>query len=121
MAFTSAQIAKLNKMNKASQLVSLGTIVSGLVDSVATLETGTVVKTSASVISAAQANASAVVLNTGLSTITGFTAQILRSGSAVNYVYASSASAGGNITVTSSSPASYKMAATTDVVSVVAW
>jgi len=68
---TSTEISKLNKMNRAAQDVSLGTILS-----VAPI--GGVVTASAP-----QANASAVIIDTGLDANTGYTVQRFNSGSAL--------------------------------------
>lgn len=107
MSFTASQIAKLNKMNRAAQDVSLGTVINGQISGVA----------SGSIVSAAQASASAVSFVTGLTAISGFMVQAFRSGSAVSPLYGSAS--GGTLTVTSAS-ASYKIT-TGDVINYIAW
>jgi len=91
---TATQKAKINKMNRASQDVSLGTLVQGFQGSVKTTVT------------ASQSNASAIVVDTGLDSVTGFIFQQYRSGSLIpnlsgSQLYTSNASG----TVTISSPA----------------
>jgi len=66
---TSTQESKINKMNRAAQDASLGTMVKGFQASGSHL------------VSAAEASASAVVINSGLGTIHGQIVQNVRSGS----------------------------------------
>lgn len=82
-ALTASQIAKLNKMNRASQDVSLGTRISSAEASITAMELKDVVFSS-SVVSAAQGNASAVILNSGLGSIVHFMVQHSRSGSVLH-------------------------------------
>lgn len=94
MSLTSTQISHINKMNRASKDVSLGTLVDGFVNNT---------KISGSVsASSAQASASAVVISTGLSSVSGYIIQGFRSGSAISNVYVASNTAG-SITVRSGS------------------
>ena len=86
MAISSTNKAKLNKMNRAAQNVSLG-------DLLAARQTTTV--------TAAQATASAVVIDTGLTAVEGFIVNIYRSGSLVQDQKVTSS--GGNITINSGS------------------
>ena len=91
---TATQKAKINKMNRASQDVSLGTLVQGFQGA------------SATSVSSAQASASSVAIVTGLTSVTGFIFQQYRSGSLIpnlsgSQLYTTN-SAG---TVTISSPA----------------
>ena len=86
MAISSTNKAKLNKMNRAAQNVSLG-------DLLAARQSTTVTD--------AQANASAVVIDTGLTSIEGFVVQTYRSGSLVQAQKVTSS--GGNITINSGS------------------
>jgi len=91
---TATQKAKINKMNRASQDVSLGTLVQGFQGS------------SVTTVTAAQASASSVAIATGLTSVTGFIFQQYRSGSLIpnlsgSQLYTSNASG----TVTISSPA----------------
>lgn len=113
MTISATQKAHLNKMNKAAKDVSLGTLLVGL-EGLATL--GTVVSGSHAVTSI-EANASRVVLVTGLSSITGFFDSYLRSGSptAVTFVAGSVA---GTLTVLYNNSASLVAA---DVASFVAF
>jgi len=68
---TSTQESKINKMNRASQDVSLGTLVKGFQAS------------DAHVVTAAEASASTVVIDSGLGSISGQIVQSVRSGSLV--------------------------------------
>lgn len=68
---TATQRTKLNKMNRASQDVNLGTLVQGFQGS------------SATVVSSAQASASSVAIVTGLASVAGFIFQQSRSGSLI--------------------------------------
>lgn len=92
---TSTQKSKLNKMNRASQDVSLGTLVEGFQGNVKTT------------VSSAQASASSVAIDTGLDSVSGYIFQQFRSsGSLViptsgSQYYVKNASG----TVTISSPA----------------
>jgi hypothetical protein len=91
---TATQKAKINKMNRASQDVSLGTLVQGFQGS------------SKTTVIAAQSNASAVAIDTGLDSVTGYVFQQFRSGSLIpatsgSQFYITNASG----TVTISSPA----------------
>jgi len=72
-ALTATQISQINKMNRASQKASLGTVIS-------TLQGNATVSGSVSV-SGAQASASAVVINPGLGTNLGYVVTVSRSGS----------------------------------------
>ena len=91
---TATQKTKINRMNRASQDVSLGTLVQGFQGS------------SKTTVIAAQSNASAVAIDTGLDSVTGYIFQQFRSGSLVfptsgSQYYVTNASG----TVTISSPA----------------
>lgn len=115
---TAAQIAKLNKMNRASKDVTLGTRLAADEASIATLETGTVVVAASHVVSSAQASASAIVIQTTIPTLTGALVQASRSGSqlyAVNTILS-----GSNINILSASAGTWKMAAN-DVINYVAF
>lgn len=101
MSITTTQKNHLNKMNKAAKDVSLGNLIQ-------TMASGSPVTAGTTVVSSAQASASSVTIQTGLSTITGFQVQAFRSGSfmpGINVV-----SSGSNLVVTSGS-ASYKVTA----------
>jgi hypothetical protein len=80
MAISSSQAAKINKMNRASQDVSLGTIIKNQ-------QTYIGVSGSA-VVSAVSTNASALTINTGLGSVKGFLIQAWRAGSPVLGGYA---------------------------------
>ena len=85
MKLTASQITKLNKMNRAAQDIALGTAL------------GTMAVTGKVSASSAQAGASAIVITTGLTSVTGYTLQRFISGSAtLDYVVNSS----GSLTVT---------------------
>lgn len=89
MSFTAKQIAQLNKMNKAAQNVSLGTVVSGMVDN-------TIYRGSHTVTSGEVSAGSATISITGLSTApVGFMGNVYRSGSVAEGWSASSSA--GNI------------------------
>jgi hypothetical protein len=92
MTISSDHETKLNKMNKAAQNVSLGTIIAGLQNDF--------IASGSLAVSAAQANGSSVTIYTGLtSTVTGYQINVFRSGSALSsdpYVYAS----GGSVIIT---------------------
>jgi hypothetical protein len=99
MTISTKQKNDLNKMNRASKAVGLGTLLQ-------TMASGSPVTAGTTVVSSAQASASSVTIQTGLSTITAFQVQAFRSGSfmpGINIV-----SSGSNLTVTSAS-ASYKV------------
>jgi len=104
---TATQKSKLNKMNRASQDVSLGTLVQGFQGA------------SATTVSAAQASASSVAIDTGLDSVAGFVFQQFRSGSLIPATSGSqfytTNSAG---TVTISSPAA-NVIQTSDVIRLV--
>ena len=87
MAITATQAGKINKMNRASQDVSLGTIVQTL--------QGAAITSGSLLVSATQANGSSVSIVTGAASITGYTIGIFRGGSSLNsdpYVYGSNGS-----------------------------
>jgi hypothetical protein len=73
-ALTASQKAKLNKMNRAAQNVSLG----NMLENVGMLASGSLS------VSDAQANASTVIITTGLATVGGFIFDARRSGSPLN-------------------------------------
>jgi hypothetical protein len=113
MTISTAQKARLNKMNKAFQAVSGGNILAGI-EGLATL--GTVVSGSYAV-SATEANASRVVLTTGLTAVKGFFSSYLRSGS-VTAVTFCAGSVAGTLTVLYNNSASL---VTADVASYIAF
>ena len=113
---SATNIAHLNNSMKAAQDVSLGTLLSSLESASATLTAAAVV-TGGSTLTSVHTNASAITFNTGLGSITGFTARVSKSGSEVaSYVLNSS----GSLTFAANSSGSYVMAAG-DVVSWIAW
>jgi hypothetical protein len=75
MSLSTANKTKLNKMNRAAQDASLGTLLG-------TLETN-MITPAAHIVTVTEANASAVVIDSGLDTISGKIVQIFRSGSIV--------------------------------------
>lgn len=110
MAFTTKQTTQLNKMNRASQNVGLGTILSNL-NASGSIIIGT------HTVTEAESNASRVVLTTGLSSVTTFWESYKRSGSPLSLTW-TSGSVAGTITVMSSASAS--PVKTTDVASYIA-
>lgn len=101
MAYTAKQINDLNRMNRASQNVSLGTELSGVND---LMGAGALVSAS-HVVTAAEMSASRVVLTTGLDAVSAFFPTYLRSGSPLSPTWASG-SVAGTITVHNSATAS---------------
>lgn len=89
---SSGNIAKLNKMNKAAQNVYLGTLLSTMESGSATLASNAT-KSGKVTISDTQANASAVVIDTKLSSITGYIVQTYNTGSPVQGAYVTTSSA----------------------------
>ena len=83
---SASQKVKLNKMNKAAQLVGLGDLLKGAPIS------GSVLVTQA------MATGSAVTIGTPLSAIAGMNVTLRRSGSSLPYIY--SIASGSQITVT---------------------
>jgi len=103
MAISNANAAKINKMNRAAQGVSLGTAFQAAQTSITALEVGTVVTAGSAKVTAAQCGASAIIINTGLGTSFGQVINFVRSGSLITYISASQvaiANASGSITVT---------------------
>lgn len=86
MSLTSTQINHINRMNRASQDVRLGTLVDGFVSHQVTSGSLTA--------SASQASASAITVSTGLDSISGYIVQGFRSGSAISNVYIASNTSG---------------------------
>lgn len=92
---TSTQKTKLNKMNRASQDVSLGTLIQGFQGS------------SATTVSASQSNASAVIVDTGLDSVSGYIFQQYRSASLVPATSASQlaiSNSSGTVTIIGKAP-----------------
>jgi hypothetical protein len=116
MAITTAQRAKINKMNRASQDVSLGTIVqdlqSGCAVNAAYRTTNTAIIASSGSLTCA---GSQIFISTGLATIHGYVIQCNRSGSCATLpLYAWSGSVAGTLRITSAS--GVNALTTTDVV-----
>ena len=101
MAYTAKQINDLNRMNRASQNVSLGTELSGVND---LMGAGALVSASHTV-TAAEMSASRIVLTTGLDAVAAFFPTYLRSGSPLSPTW-TSGSVAGTITVHNSTSAS---------------
>ena len=96
MAISAANVAKLNKMCTAAKEAALGTFIDSLpVAGVHTVTSG-------------EASAGSALIATGLTSVTGYNANIFRSGSALNNFYLSSSSATANLTLKSTS-GSYTM------------
>jgi hypothetical protein len=115
-SISTSQKKNLNKMNRASKDVLLGTVVSDLITSasattgtlatsIATLQANSTVSAS-HVVLEAESNASRVVLVTGLTTVAGFVGTALRSGSPVINAYMASGSVAGTIEVKKSTSGS---------------
>jgi len=98
MAYTAKQIKDLNRMNRASQNVSLGTTLGNLMTS------GNLVSGSHTV-TTPEMSASRVVLTTGLTAVKAFFSTSLRSGSPLSPTW-TSGSVAGTITVHNSTSAS---------------
>ena len=113
MSLTTAKIKKLNKMNRAAQDASLGTLVANL--------PATGITAGSAVVSSAQAAGSRVVITTGLNAVTGFVGQDLRSGSPVVNAKWVSGSVAGTIVVTNAVGGSSLVLASGDTLSYVAW
>jgi hypothetical protein len=88
MAISNAQRAKINKMNKASQTVSLGTIVQGLQTDTVTLKAQASTLTGVNLLSSGsfssgsvEATGSSISILTGTTAIKGAFVNVRRSGS----------------------------------------
>ena len=93
MTISTANAAKLNKMNRAAQNVSLGTVLKGL---------DTAIRSSGSYTAiAADASASSVTIATGLTGVKGFIAQVYTSGSQKSSIKV--INSGSNLTITAGS------------------
>ncbi len=130
-SISAAQKKNLNKMNRASKDVLLGTIVSDLITSassstgtlatsIATLQGNATVSASHTV-TAGEATASKVILVTGLAKVTGFIGQDLRSGSPIINAKWTSGSVAGTIIVESGVSGSPLPLASGDVVTYIAF
>jgi len=115
-SISATQKKNLNKMNRASNDVGLGNMLTDLIasgsatngtlaTSVATLQSNSTVQASHIVLEA-ESNASRVVLTTGLATVAGFVGTALRSGSPVINAYMASGSVAGTIEVLKSTSGS---------------
>jgi len=107
MAISDANAATINKMNVAAQRVSLGTAFQSAQTDIAALEAVNLITSGSTLVTATHANASAVVIYTGPSTISGYIMNIFRAGSALStdqYVSVSS----GSLTI---GPATYVVTA----------
>ena len=120
MAISNAQRAKINKMNRASQDVSLGTIVQNLQTGSATLN-GYIRSTGSYTAVEADSNASKVVIATGLTGVVGYMVQVYTSGSQKSTIKV--INSGSNLTVTAGSAATSTVPAITtgDVTNWMVW
>jgi len=109
-AMTTTQIAHLNKMNRASKDVLLGTRID-------TLE-GNLGASGSHVVTSGEATASAISITTGITSVTGFIVQGYRSGSPLDGVKVLTSS--GSLAITSSASASWVIAAS-DVINYIVW
>lgn len=130
-SISAAQKKNLNRMNRASKDVLLGTIVSDLITSassstgtlatsIATLQGNATVSASHTV-TAGEASASKVILVTGLASVVGFIGQDLRSGSPIINAKWTSGSVAGTIIVESGVSGSPLPLASGDVVTYIAF
>ena len=110
-ALTSTQINAIDKMNEASRRAG------GMGTRLNTLETNMVVAGS-HVVTAAQASASAITIQTAVAAIEGRIVNASRSGS--NLAGVKSLTTGSNINITSASPASWVIAAD-DQINYIVW
>jgi hypothetical protein len=105
MTLSSTQIAKINKMNKASQVPSLGTIIAGLQTSVGTLEGVNKLTSGSYAAVAADASGSSMSILTGTTTIKGFIAPVAtRSGSFMYHLNVNSSTGSKLVVTTAGSP-----------------
>jgi anaerobic glycerol-3-phosphate dehydrogenase len=98
MAYTAKQIKDLNRMNASAQNVALGTTMGNL------MAVGNIVSGSHTV-TAAEASASRVVIDTGLDAVVNFFPAYIRSGSPLTQTWASG-SVAGTLTIVNSASAS---------------
>lgn len=112
-SISAAQKKNLNKMNRASKDVLLGTIVSDL--------QGNSTVSASHTVTAGEATASKVILVTGLAKVTGFIGQDLRSGSPIINAKWTSGSVAGTIIVESGVSGSPLPLASGDVVTYIAF
>jgi hypothetical protein len=113
MSLTTTVINKVNKMNRAAKDASLGTLVANL--------PATGFTAGSTVVSSAEAAGSRVVIDTGLTVVTGFVGQDLRSGSPIVNAKWVSGSVAGTIVVTHAVGGSAIVLAANDTLSYVAW
>lgn len=100
MAISNANAAKINKMNRASANVSLGTVVQNLQSGSATLN-GFIRASGSSAVSASEASASTVTITTGLTGIKGYIVQCYTSASIMTGMKV--VNSGSNLTVVAGS------------------
>ena len=97
-ALTTAQIAKLNKMNRAAKDGTLGTRLNAVENSVS--GSATVLGASGSYTTVAgDATGSRIVITTGMATVHGLVADYRRSGSAIPFMKITAGSVAGTIEV----------------------
>ena len=123
---STANQRKLNHMNRASHDVDLGLLLYTMESGSATADTNITalqlraVTAGSTLVSSAQATASAIVINSGLGTIKGYMTQIFRSGSTLGQAYPYSVyNTAGSITILPVS-GSYVVLAN-DVVEYIVW
>jgi hypothetical protein len=117
MTFSASSATSVNKMNTYAKRTSLGTEVRRLGTLTDTLSTNMTVSGSLTV-TAAQATASAIVIQTGVSVIEGNIVQATRSGSALSGV--KTLTSGSNLNITSASPTLWVIAAD-DAINYIVW
>ena len=90
MTLSSDEMAKINKMNKASQTPSLGTVVGGLETSVSNLDAGAAAQiaiagaSGSHAVVASESNGSTLSIDTGLGAVLGYMTDFYRGGSALS-------------------------------------
>ena len=86
-SISDANATKINKMNKAFQNITGGTLMQGFEDDIDALEAQQVVASGSMLVYALHTNASVVTIATGLGSIVGFNLQAFKSGSATGEAY----------------------------------
>ena len=116
MAISNANAAKINKMNRASKNVNLGTVVQSLQTD--TTPKTTVGATGKLVVSASNSNASVVTIVTTLGSVTGYVLNINQSGSLILRAYV--VNTNGSLVLYGDTTASYTLK-TNDIINWLVW
>jgi hypothetical protein len=120
LAISNAHAAKINKMNKASQNVSLGTVVQNLQSGSATLN-GYIRSSGSASVSQTQASASTVTIATGLTGIKGFIVQAYTSASIMTGLKVVNSGSNLDVTAGSSVGSTPKSLGLNDAVNWIVW